>query len=434
MSTGRFAYLGTNYVVQAKGTPGLGGNGTVTVVWKKFSTDITGGYIFELDPKKMPDAESPAACTFVQTNRNDSGTLYFHLAMNTPEFAFTDPNVREYVWNRWQDIGQAWLSSSGTNPKGTHYRELCDFDSMVGYWLSMYVAGNDDAGSYSRYAYQDRGGRMVFAPVWDFDCGMGSLSVRVRSRAETNDMGRVRYAPIQPEKWIPGNGSNNYFGHWTADPYFSWRAREKYLEVRPYLADLVKDGGILDGYMSRLAASAKANDVRWINRIGFFGDGYEQGDAQALKEFLQRRLVWLDVRFATAADAVTNLTQTVNASKLRYVRNPNLQIAFAGVAPMGDSVETGIGDVSSDASSVTATVTVPTGISATAVVLSVNGRSNSTWTVSAGTAEATVRRRDLVHGRRNLLGFDAIDASGKTVARNLALLYRSPTGNVLYVR
>ena len=434
MSTGRFVYLGTNYVVKAKGTAGIGEDGSVTVVWKKFTNDISGGYIFELDPKKMPGAESPEASTFVQTNKNSIGTLYFHLAMNTPEFAFTNDDVRDYVWNRWWDVGQAWLSGTGLNAKGDHYRDLCDFDSMVGYWLSVYVPGNDDAGSYSRYAYQDQGGKLTFGPAWDFDCGMGSLSVRVRSKAETNEMGRVRYAAIQPEKWIPGNGSNNYMGHWTTDPYFSWKVREKYLEVRPYLEDLVKDGGILDGYIAKLTPSATANDIRWNNRIGFLGDEVEPGDAYVLKEFLTRRLAWLDVRFATAVDAVTNLTQTVNASALRYQRTAGLAVAFAGVQPMSDSVETDIADIASGQREVTATVTVPSGVSAAAVVLSVNGFSNSTWTVSAGTAQATVRRSDLERGQRNLLGFDAVDASGKVVARNLAILYRTPLGSVLLVR
>ena len=434
MSTGRFAYLGTNYTVKAKGTAGVGEDGTVTVVWKKFTTDVSGGYIFELDPKKMPGAESPEASTFVQTNKSDKGTLCFHLAMNTPEFAFTNDDVRDYVWNRWRDVGQAWLSGTGLNAKGDHYRDLCDFDSMVGYWLSMYVPGNDDSGSFSRYAYQNQGGKLTFGPAWDFDCGMGSLTVRVRSKAVTNDMGRVRYAAIQPEKWIPGNGANNYFGHWTADPYFSWKAREKYGEVRPYLADLVKDGGVLDGYMTYLSASAKANDIRWNNRIGFFGDETEPGDALVLKEFLTRRLAWLDVRFATALDAVTNLTQTVNASALRYQRQAELKIAFAGVTPTEGSVETELEDVASGRREVTATVTVPGKFAAAAVVMSVNGFSNSTWTVSAGTAQVTVRRSDLERGRRNLLGFDAIDASGKVVARNLAILYRTPLGSVLQLR
>ena len=434
MSSGRFVYLGTNYVVRTKGEAGVGADGVVTVVWKKFTNDVSGGYIYELDAKKMPGAESPAASAFTQTNANDNGSLIFDLAMNTPEYAFTNGDVRDRVWNDWREIGLAWLSETGMSPGGVHYRELCDFDSMVGYWLTMYVLGNDDAGSYSRYAYQDQGGRVVFAPAWDFDCGMGSLSVRVRSAAETNDFGRVRYAAIQPEKWIPANGSRNFMGHWTRDPYFSWKLREKYREVRPYMADLVRDGGILDGYCRKLAASAKANDLRWNNRIGFFGDGFEHGDASVLKEFLTRRFAWLDGQFATVAGAVTNLTRTVNASKLRYTRDARLQIAFAGAVPRAGADETDVADVGFVGSEVRTTVTVPSGTAATVVVVSVNGFSNTTWTVNAGVATGTLLRRDLRDAERNFIGFDALDASGKIVARNVALLTAKWQNSVLFIR
>ena len=296
--------------------------------------DLTGGYIFEIDAKKAGRwATSPASSQCEMIPQSPLGSLYLALAMNTPEDCFANTAVSNYVCGYWSDVADAWLSGTGHDTKGRHYTELCDLDSMVGYWLSLYVPGNDDAASYSRYAYKPCGGRLFFGPAWDFDYGMGSLQIRARSAVVTNAVGDVAYAPIEPEKWIPATGQSNFMGFWTQDPYFTYRLREKYRAVRPYLAEMVRDGGLIDQTVTYLTPSARANDLRWNNRIGFFGNDHEHGDAAVLKAFLSRRLVWLDSQFditaAEPARAFANLTATVAAPALRH--RPTS--ADAGVLP-----------------------------------------------------------------------------------------------------
>ena len=48
-------------------------------------------------------------------------------------------------------------------------------------------------------------------------------------------------------------------------------------------------GECIDQYKQKLAASARANDLRWNNRIGFFGNASEPGDADARKGYFKRR-------------------------------------------------------------------------------------------------------------------------------------------------
>ena len=294
---------------------------------------------------------------------------------------------------------------------------------MVSYWLSQFVPGNDDAGSFSRYSYlRDPDGKMVFAPAWDFDYGLGSLQIRIRTPAVTNIYGEATYAAIIPEKWIPSRSQNNFMGHWTADPYFTFKLRERYFATRPYLTDMVKEGGLIDQYKAKLAASARANDLRWNNRIGFWGDADEPGDVDVLKQFLTRRFAWLDGQFATVGSAVSNVSQTVNATALRYARNAALRPTFAGASPTPGSVETDLADVTATVARapVTGTVAVPSG--GTKLDVYVNGRFAATAPVTSGQASIELPAAAFKSGETNFLAFISRDASGAVKAKNVALL------------
>ena len=374
----------------------------------------------------MAGGSSPAPSSFIQKH-TVNGTLQLCVAMNTPEYGFTNPAISNFVWETWRNLGEAWMSGTGVNTSGDHYADLADFDSMVSYWLSQFVPGNDDAGSFSRYSYlRDADGKMVFAPAWDFDYGLGSLQIRIRSAVTTNAYGQVHYAPILPEKWIPSRSQNNFMGHWTADPYFTFKLRERYFATRPYLADMVKDGGLIDRYKAKLAASARANDLRWNNRIGFWGDADEPGDVDVLKEFLARRFAWLDAQFATVGCAVSNVSQTVNAAALRYARTAAIAPAFAGASPTSGSVETDIADVTATVvrAPVTGTVVVPTS-GATQLDVYVNGRWSSTVPVASKSAALSIPASALVSGGTNLVAFVAKNASGAALAKNVAVVVAS---------
>ena len=438
MTSGTFAYGGTNYVLSAKKADGgtLDAQGRIKVYWKAWNGgDISKGLVFEIDSKKVAGGSSPAPSSFIQ-KINLNGTLQLCVAMNTPEYGFTNPAISNFVWETWRDLGEAWMSGTNVNARGAHYADLGDLDSMVSYWLSQFVPGNDDAGSFSRYSYlRDSDGKMVFAPAWDFDYGLGSLQIRIRSAVATNAYGQVHYAPIQPEKWIPARSGNNFMGHWTADPYFTFKLRERYFATRPYLADMVRDGGLIDRYKAKLAASARANDLRWNNRIGFWGDADEPGDVDVLKEFLSRRFAWLDGQFATVGCAVSNVSQTVNASALRYARNAALRPTFDGAESTPGSVETDVTDVTATVARapVSGTVAVPGG--ATTLDVYVNGRFASNVPVASGMASIELQPSALRTGETNLLAFISRDANGAAKARNVALLaYLPPTGTWFLVR
>ena len=445
MTSGKFTYLGTNYTVKAKGSAGVDENG-VTVVWKKFSTDISGGYVFELDSKKTAcehgAKDSFVEDSFVITNKTALGELRPHVAMNTPEHSFSNPEVFAKVHEVWQDISDAALDPDGCDTKGRHYSEICDFDSLVGYWLAEYVPANLSA--LSRYSYQDVGGKMVFGPAWDYDYALGSLQVRSGGavpgvgKSRTDEKGQVHYADNNPATWGHLQNNQNLLGQWTKDPYFSFKVRELYFATHAELENIVADGGLIDQYRTKLATSAAANDLRWNNRIGFAGTADDEGDVDVLKRFFVEHIAWLDSQFETVGKAVANATTTGVNQKLWYKRNAAMTIGFAGTTAREGSVETDMTDAKTPNyrrnESVRVEVAVPDA-SAASLKVCVNGfRLSDSVGVAAQQASFDLPFSLLRRGETNFIAVDACDASGAVLVRNTALLTCPQTGGAVFFR
>ena len=217
--------------------------------------DISGGYLFELSNEYDELSQFQ-----IRPGIKDS---VYKVMLNKPEYLFTSDLMMDVCRNYWTDLN--WL-------------DLCDLDSMTGFWLTMYIMGNSDSSYKSRYAYLDRGVKMVMGPVWDFDWGCGSPQVR---KWGTNDVGQVYLKDPSPTGWTPGGNVANFMAEWCSSPYFCMKVREKYLAIRPYLTALLADGGTYDQHVDYIRESGIANENRWFYRTGFSGP---TGDAAVFKQ------------------------------------------------------------------------------------------------------------------------------------------------------
>lgn len=294
ITTGRVTFAGRTYTVSDYYT---------------VPADITGGYLFELDSSYEKDVSH-----FTTENGIKVG-------VSMPEAIYTNLAMAAYVESFFQDFEDALTSADGYNARGQHYTELADFDSMVSFWLTMELLSNEDAATRSRFCYKDAGGKLTFGPVWDFDIGGGSFR-----------------SFFDAEQWsVTGTVVGWYEGQdfWKEvvdDPYFQIRAQERYWSIRPYLAELVADGGIIDGYADAIYESGAANELLWS------GDGYmtrtfsgPNGDVAVLKDFLTRRFAWLDTVFDT--EDSTTKALWIPSSAAPYVRSGRVRFAVAGAAP-----------------------------------------------------------------------------------------------------
>lgn len=233
----------------------------------KEKLDISGGYLFE------SSLEYDELSRFTTANG-------LYVMLKEPEYLLTNPEMMAYVQKLWNDFESAVRAADGCAPDGRHYTEIADLDSMVRYWLCMEIMGNNDASRKSRYAYQDVGGKLTFGPVWDFDYGAGSSAVGLDASGW---------------KFTRSGSDQNFFRYWVDDPLFAENAVETYHQLRPYLENLIQDGGLLDQHFAYLRESGQANEGIWRYKRGFSGG---QGDAALFQRYLRQRIAWLDQQFA----------------------------------------------------------------------------------------------------------------------------------------
>ena len=374
--------------------------------------DFSGGYIFELS------SEYDEISKFT-TGRG------LQVMVNTPEYANTSEKMFGAMRKIWADFENAYASENGYGTNGLHYAEMADLASMAGYWLAQETMGNNDGSYKSRFAYKDRGAKLKFGPVWDFDWGCGSAAVgtgatgwKVSTR-QTVEKDGVTYYP-------------NFFREWLDDPLFCLRVYELYWStLRPFLRERVLAAGkIYDEKVAYLTESAQADRRRWANETYFSAKGWTRrwfdGDATAFRTYLGQRLDWLDKQFASLDTFVKSVKMSHSACP--YAKDEaKLSISFANGRTVSAPVTTTDAEVT-NARDMRVAVTT-TDASVVKVFAYLNGLAAGEAVVTGGACELTLdcTALDAAKGSRNILQLIARDSSGTTVARNYATLTEDDT-------
>lgn len=294
ITSGTFLFEGNTYTVSD---------------YYQVSDDITKGYLFEIS-NNMDEV----SC--FTTDRE------LCVMMKSPEYLNTNETMMNYAETFWQNFEDAYTSDDGyvqTEEGMKHYSEFADIDSMIDYWLVMEILGNVDAAWRSRFAFIDSDGLLHFGPVWDFDWGSGSLTVTIHALG-----------------WQVTNGAmaQRFFREFVDDPYFLSKASDRYWEIRPYLYDLVKDGGLLDQDLDYIREAGIADERRWDRREtwpdkarGFLTDAQMYKNA-----YLKNRFKWLDKQFASDETLIESIRSEYSASP--YYKDDQLGISMSKVHPV----------------------------------------------------------------------------------------------------
>lgn len=255
-----------------------------------YNRDISGGYLLELN----------AYNAYLDGDRDKSEfetDIGMRVVVDTPEYAVTNDAMMNYIKEYMQDYEDAYSAVDGYNSKGLHYTQMADFDSMICFWLTQEICGNNDAMYRSRWLYKDIAKPLIFGPVWDFDYGFGVANPDIGSEATGWKLTTIGI-------------EHNLFKNWIDDPYFTIKAQEQYWSIRPYLQTIVDDNGMIDQYNVYLKESGAANESAWKWDIG---RGY-QGDTDAVKTYLKERLAWLDEQFVSQESIMKSLYTHTSAN------------------------------------------------------------------------------------------------------------------------
>ena len=181
----------------------------------------------------------------------------------------------------------------GGNPEALAL--LVDMDSLVDMYLVHEFAKNIDAGWSSFYMYRDIGGKLYFAPPWDFDLAFGNDNRLDKGSYEGLYVGPGKDGFMQNHEWY-----NILFEY----RWFRELAAQRWREISDtVIAELIEE-------VKNMAAFVKEDMDKNYERWDFLGEKQQQEPSAIYKlttykehtdyliQWMQNRKAWLDAEFS----------------------------------------------------------------------------------------------------------------------------------------
>ena len=201
-------------------------------------------------------------------------------------FAFNDPDISQittpqkaYLKQFLTDLQVALYSSNFTDPT-VGYRAYLDAAAAVDHHILRYLGKPIEQFSISTYLHKDRGEKLKFGPIWDFDKSMGS------DEFSANPIG-VDFRTF-------------WFDQLFKDPDFEQQWVDRWQQLRTTLLTDENFAAVIDGMVTQIAEAQTRNFARWTEVSPVGGEFSEPGltgweaEVSHLKGWLTGRLEWTD--------------------------------------------------------------------------------------------------------------------------------------------
>jgi len=222
--------------------------------------EISGGYMFKLD---RPDP-------------GDKGFI-----AGKEKILWVDPKENEVTPEqaKWVTdyINSMYESARSSNPE-TGYPKYVDTDSWIDHHILNEFTKNPDAFYLSTYFFKDRGKRMEYGPIWDFDRTMGG-----------DGDGRA----VDPIGWS-GAYSRGWWSRIMRTKDFKRRYVERWALFRQHAMSEKNMFAVIDAMAEELDEAAGRNFTRWPLFASNGGFHIEIGQ---LKNWISKRLAWIDSKY-----------------------------------------------------------------------------------------------------------------------------------------
>ena len=232
--------------------------------------NVSGGYLLEVDYPDRVAADDMITST-------SSGLLFNVKAPGNSTGLQTQVN---YIHGYLQKVENLLVSNNFG--AGSGYPTLIDTASFIDWWIGKeLVKDPDGAFGTSVYLNKDRGGKLRMGPLWDFDLSLG------------ND--DYTDAQFPTGWWIRSN--SQWYRHLFQDPAFRAQVQARWKELKKTQIDTLPQ--FIDRTAKDLEASQRENFKRWpILDVYVWPNavvtGSYKGEVQYLKEWLKKRIKWMD--------------------------------------------------------------------------------------------------------------------------------------------
>ncbi len=233
------------------------------------SPEVTGGYMFRIDRDE----------TWMTANGQN-------IVENEPGADATTAQ-QTYLRNYIQDYENALYSGNWLDPN-TGYKNYINLESWVFEHTMRILAKDPDGLRLSSYYYKDREEPINAGPIWDFD------------RTLNSDDSRDDVA----NEWFYNVGNNRVdffeFSWWsrmTEDP--DWRVEwhdNWFTQRREGCFQTNVINNLIDSLVAIIQEAEARDEARWagVNGYGYRYDATLAGEVQALKNWLNTRMNWID--------------------------------------------------------------------------------------------------------------------------------------------
>jgi len=256
---------------------------------------ISGGYLMEVDFRLnknycVNSAWDPVCKNGVNTQRDidfciDSTHGMEPACLASPE-TLHDPAwsaQRQYIEKYYADAEAALFGSNFADP-ATGYAAYFDVDSVIAYYIENELFKNVDGAVASFYLYKNRGGKLAFGPVWDFDLAMGNVGY--------NDVDKTYGWHIRQASW---------FARFFQDPAFEAKVKARWNSLKAdgkleYIFQYAQARATwLDKQQKKNYQLWSINDfASWLMHGGHGGTGSYEAEVKELIRWQRERTTWID--------------------------------------------------------------------------------------------------------------------------------------------
>lgn len=279
--------------------------------------DLTGGYIIKIDK----DAD-------LSTNAWQAAITPFYFGWDAVKYQYHYPKTDDiqeqqklYIQDYVNDFDLSLKGSDFADPING-YRPFIDVNSFLDFMLITELSKDIDSYRYSTYLYkqkENKGGKLVFGPIWDFNTGYGNSD----------------YSTIDAEKtseWLyDKNGDKIYwFDRMIQDSVFANELHCRWEKLRAESFNSTEVLSLIDSLTDLLQVPQQRNFYRWdiLNKYvwpnNFVGETYQE-EVDYLKDWVVERMEWIDdsIPGTCLEDTVSNSIYDLTITNLEIFPNPN---------------------------------------------------------------------------------------------------------------
>lgn len=244
--------------------------------------EVSGGYIIKKD--RLNPGEQGMFTT--------RGT---HLAFVRPNEQEITTAQKNWIRNYMSSFENALYSTQFTDPQ-EGYRPYIDVESFIDHFLITELLKEIDGYRLSTFMHKDRNGRLVMAPVWDFNLSLGNGNY-----LEGWKWDGWYYTLIGGGNCFWGCGVRDWYVRLLQDQNYRQQMYNRWWQLRDgifseeYLTDLIYD------YFDELSEAQVRNFTRWpilgqyVWPNWFIAQTYEE-EIDWMHNWLMNRLGWMDAQ------------------------------------------------------------------------------------------------------------------------------------------